>query len=91
MPVKNFRLHQRVGVIPVYFRNEIPHFVLVTRSSGYGWTLPKGHQEDGFAPWHQASIEAFEEAGIVGRISEDPLGVFAKESGKSVPCIPSSC
>lgn len=49
------------------------HVCLVTTSSGRGWIIPKGHVPDGVTPSLLAASEAWEEAGLMGRIDESPL------------------
>jgi 8-oxo-dGTP pyrophosphatase MutT (NUDIX family) len=51
-------------------RRETIEFLLVrTRGSGR-WTFPKGNSEPGMTHAHAAALEAFEEAGVHGRIEE---------------------
>ena len=62
---------------------------LVWRRSGYGlqillvtsrtsgrWVLPKGWAEEGENPAMAAAREAFEEAGIIGSASPEPIGSY---------------
>jgi 8-oxo-dGTP pyrophosphatase MutT (NUDIX family) len=44
-------------------------FLLVRTGSGH-WTFPKGHAEPGLTYAQAAALEAFEEAGVHGRIEE---------------------
>jgi 8-oxo-dGTP pyrophosphatase MutT (NUDIX family) len=51
--------------------------VLLIASSTTGkWGLPKGHIEPGEASHETARREAYEEAGIEGRIAQTPCGCF---------------
>jgi 8-oxo-dGTP pyrophosphatase MutT (NUDIX family) len=61
--------------------------MLLTTRETHRWTIPKGWPMKGRKPPEVASQEAYEEAGLVGRIvSKRPLGIFhydkqlAKES-----------
>ena len=57
---------------------------LVTTSSGKGWIIPKGHRESGDSSRKTARIEAWEEAGVVGPLHDEPVGTYVYErSGKT--------
>jgi 8-oxo-dGTP pyrophosphatase MutT (NUDIX family) len=49
---------------------------LVTSRSGKRWVVPKGRLELGKTPDEIALQEAWEEAGLVGAVREDPLGSY---------------
>ncbi|MCR0985718.1 NUDIX hydrolase [Roseomonas populi] len=52
--------------------------VLLLTSRGTGrWVLPKGWAEEGLTGAEVAAKEAFEEAGLVGEVQPDPLGVYS--------------
>ncbi len=52
--------------------------------------MPKGWEMDGHKPWAAAEIEALEEAGAVGYISKQEIGIYRypkiMEGGLIVPC-----
>ncbi len=52
--------------------------------------MPKGWEMDGKKPWHAAEIEALEEAGAKGYISQEEIGSYrypkVLESGEILPC-----
>ena len=52
--------------------------------------IPKGNPESGVAPHALAAKEAYEEAGLVGRVGREPVGTYryAKRlgGGRTVPC-----
>ena len=52
---------------------------MVTSRSGRRWVLPKGQIEAHQTPREAALAEAWEEAGILGRVDPEPLGTFAYE------------
>jgi 8-oxo-dGTP pyrophosphatase MutT (NUDIX family) len=65
--------------------------VLLISSRDTGrWVIPKGWPIKGLSPAETAAREAFEEAGLGGRISKKPIGVFeyAKrlDDGRLQPC-----
>lgn len=61
----------QAGVIPWWstFEGRI-EVLLVTTSNGGGWTIPKGNVPSGVSPKRAAAREAFEEAGLLGRVGE---------------------
>jgi 8-oxo-dGTP pyrophosphatase MutT (NUDIX family) len=57
---------------------------LVTTSSGKGWIIPKGHRESRDSSRKTAQLEAWEEAGIIGLLLDEPVGAYYYErSGKT--------
>jgi len=61
---------EQVAAVCYRIRNGAIEFLLVqTRGSGR-WTFPKGSAEPGLSHAQAAAIEAFEEAGVHGRIEE---------------------
>jgi 8-oxo-dGTP pyrophosphatase MutT (NUDIX family) len=51
-------------------------FLLVRTSNGERWTFPKGGVERGESISQAAAREAREEAGVIGRVGCEPLGVY---------------
>ncbi|MDD7969988.1 NUDIX hydrolase [Roseinatronobacter alkalisoli] len=65
--------------------------VLLVRTMRLGqWVLPKGWPMKGKSLAEAAAIEAWEEAGVRGSVSENPIGAFTytkiKKSGLPVSC-----
>ena len=56
---------------------------LVTSSNGKRWVIPKGLIDPGHTPGEAALQEAWEEAGLVGLLSPEPVGsyLYAKWGG----------
>jgi 8-oxo-dGTP pyrophosphatase MutT (NUDIX family) len=52
---------------------------LVTTRRTKRWIIPKGWPIKGLKPSKTAAREAFEEAGVSGRVGAKPLGVFTYE------------
>ena len=51
--------------------------VLLLTSRGTGrWVIPKGWPHDSFSSAHSAAQEAYEEAGIRGAITREPIGSY---------------
>ena len=50
--------------------------VLVTSLETYRWVLPKGNIDAGLSARESAAVEAFEEAGVEGDVSEASAGTY---------------
>ena len=65
--------------------------LLVTSRGRQRWILPKGWPMDGKTPGECAAIEAWEEAGVVGKPSDRCLGIFSYakiiDEDTNLPCI----
>lgn len=67
-----------------------PRILLVTSRDTGRWIIPKGWPEKKTKPWDQAAREAFEEAGILGKVSRKPVGTYRYEKRlrkEHVPCL----
>jgi 8-oxo-dGTP pyrophosphatase MutT (NUDIX family) len=51
--------------------------VLITARSSGRWIIPKGYIEKGMSPAESAAKEAWEEAGIIGRVRHDEIGIYS--------------
>ncbi len=64
--------------------------MLITSRETGRWIIPKGWPKRGVEPHRLAALEAFEEAGLRGKISEKPLGQFTykklMDDGSEVKC-----
>ena len=54
-----------------------PKILLVTTRKSRRWIIPKGWPVPGQSPAEAAATEAFEEAGVTGKVSEIPLGMYS--------------
>lgn len=52
-------------------------FLLVTSRRTKRWIIPKGWPETGMTPAEAAGLEAMEEAGVKGKMSDRCVGVFS--------------
>ncbi len=52
---------------------------LVTTRSGKGLIIPKGNVPSGIHPAQLAAREAWEEAGLIGRVTKRPFGEYTFE------------
>jgi 8-oxo-dGTP pyrophosphatase MutT (NUDIX family) len=57
---------------------------LVSSRSGRRWVVPKGMIEIGCLPSDTALAESWEEAGLTGELSRDPVGSFEYEKNSRV-------
>jgi 8-oxo-dGTP pyrophosphatase MutT (NUDIX family) len=68
---------RQYGALPFHFdRHGAPHVYLVTSRGSGRWIIPKGNAIRGLAPHEIAAREAFEEAGLVGRVQQGRIGTF---------------
>jgi 8-oxo-dGTP pyrophosphatase MutT (NUDIX family) len=61
---------EQVAAVCYRVRSESVEFLLVRTRGGGRWTFPKGSAEPGLTHAQAAALEAFEEAGVHGRIEE---------------------
>ena len=68
-----------------------PEILLVTSRRSRRWIIPKGWPVDGITPANAAAQEAFEEAGVEGKIRDVCLGIYSYskqiETGIALPCM----
>lgn len=99
MGVKRLKQHgkagsemaQQIAALPFLWDNKDRLRVLmVTSRQTRRWIMPKGWLMDGKKPWHAAKIEALEEAGAVGFVSDRALGFYhyqkRLEDQSQLPC-----
>ena len=81
---------RQCAALPLQERDGETHVLLVTSRETRRWVLPKGWTEKRGRGARQAAQEAFEEAGILGRIGTTPIGAYAYpkrlEDGATVTC-----
>lgn len=68
---------QQHGALCWRHRDDRIEILLVTSRETGRWVIPKGWPVDGLDPAAAAAREAWEEAGVRGRVMPQPLGVFA--------------
>jgi len=68
-------LIRQSGVVPCRFRKQKAEFCLITSRKGR-WGFPKGIIDPGETAEQTALKEACEEAGLDGRIDQEPLGSY---------------
>jgi 8-oxo-dGTP pyrophosphatase MutT (NUDIX family) len=71
-------------------KDKIQVLLITSRGSGR-WIVPKGWPMDGKTPAESAALEAWEEAGVCGKVSDRCLGIYSyskEEAGLGeLPCI----
>lgn len=70
-------------------RGQIEVLLITSRDTGR-WVIPKGWPMAGLSPDIAAAQEAWEEAGVSGQVSNQPLGFYAYDKvvklGQTLPC-----
>ena len=84
MPNKHNHIPQ-AAVIPYRRRRKNIEVLLVTSLGSGRWVFPKGHIEGDLTARQSAEKEAFEEAGVAGRLSPNRIGYYRyfKKSDKN--------
>ena len=85
-------LIQQASAIPYRRRDGCVEFCLITTIKRRRWAFPKGIIDPGETPVETALKEAEEEAGLHGRVDDEPLGryKYAKWGTTQPPCWSSS-
>ncbi len=73
-------MRQQVGALPIRWIGDELRVLLVTSRETQRWIIPKGWRMRGRSNAEAAAQEAFEEAGVRGRVGPKPIGryVYAK-------------
>lgn len=73
------------------FKDDKIQFCIVTSRRSGRWIIPKGWPMDGVTPMDAAATEAYEEAGVRGKVKPQPLGVYSytkiRPDEDELPCI----
>jgi len=87
---KKKRPGRQFAALPLADQDGETRVMLVTTRGTGRWVLPKGWAEVGVAPHELAAREAFEEAGLVGKVTPEAVGNFTYEThlddGQTVLC-----
>jgi len=68
--------YRQSGVVAVRVRDGEPQVLLVTSAGGKRWVIPKGIVESDHTPASSAAKEAWEEAGVTGKVSRRMIGRY---------------
>ncbi|MEG3895740.1 MULTISPECIES: NUDIX hydrolase [unclassified Microcoleus] len=76
MSSRTIVLVEQSGVIPYRILDGNIEVMLITSSGGKRWVIPKGLIEPDMTPEDSAAKEAWEEAGLLGRVFPDLMGTY---------------
>jgi len=83
-------LRTQFGTLCYRIKNGDLKFCLITSRGTGRWIIPKGWPMDGETPVQAAATEAWEEAGLHGRVRSRPIGVYSyykTEHRDALPCL----
>ena len=69
-------VYHQIAALPYRRQKKRLEILMITSRETKRWVIPKGWPMEGCTDYEAAKIEAFEEAGIDGRIDHMPLGFF---------------
>lgn len=78
------------GALPYRLRDGKVEILLITSRGTGRWIIPKGWPMDGETPAGAAATEAYEEAGVEGKLSHQVIGFYAynkMHDGEKLPCV----
>jgi 8-oxo-dGTP pyrophosphatase MutT (NUDIX family) len=78
--LRRLRGCEQVAAVCYRVRGSTIEFLLVRTGSGH-WTFPKGSAEPGLTHAQAAALEAFEEAGVHGRMEEASFARYIRRKG----------
>src|SRR5882672_12679169 len=84
--LRQLRGSEQVAAVCYRARKSGIEFLLV-QTRGGRWTFPKGGTEPGLTHAQAAAIEAFEEAGVHGRIEEVAFTTYVRRKRGSDPAV----
>ena len=73
------RPRAQCAALPYAMVDGVPRVLLVTSRESGRWIVPKGWPEKKTKPFDQAALEAYEEAGVLGRVTRKPFGSYQYE------------
>jgi 8-oxo-dGTP pyrophosphatase MutT (NUDIX family) len=81
--LRRLRGCEQVAAVCYRVRGSSVEFLLVRTGSGH-WTFPKGSAEPGLTHAQAAALEAFEEAGVHGRMEEASFTRYVRRKGGKI-------
>jgi 8-oxo-dGTP pyrophosphatase MutT (NUDIX family) len=85
-----FREHGKQVAALCWRARPVLEVLLITSLNSKRWILPKGWPEPDLTPAESAAHEAFEEAGVIGKLDPHPVGTYhylkEKKDGSGLPC-----
>ncbi|MEA5503827.1 NUDIX hydrolase [Halotia wernerae UHCC 0503] len=84
MSRKVSKTFKQSGVIPYRVQNGKIEILLITSRDRQKWVIPKGGIANDMSPPASAAKEAWEEAGVIGRVDVNKLGTYKyRKRGKT--------
>jgi len=80
--LRKLRECEQVAAVCYRMRRGAVEFLLVRTRGSRRWTFPKGSAEPGLTHAQAAALEAFEEAGVHGRIEEASFARYGRRVGR---------
>jgi 8-oxo-dGTP pyrophosphatase MutT (NUDIX family) len=85
-------LTHQVAALPYRKRSGQSEVLLITSRETRRWVIPKGWPMEGYTDYNAAKREAFEEAGVEGRVGTRAIGQFdyhkrMKDSEERLCCV----
>lgn len=84
-------LRTQFGALCYRIRNDKVQVLLITSRRQGRWIIPKGWPTEDKTPAKSAALEAYEEAGVEGKITGDVIGIYSyiKDLGsdEKMPCM----
>ena len=74
------KLKAKSAILPYRFRKGKMQLMLVRNAGDTKWIIPKGNVEKPLAPLFSAAKEAYEEAGVIGKMIPVKLGTYKRNS-----------
>ena len=76
MSTRTIVLVEQSGVIPYRIMDGKIEVMLITSSGSKRWVIPKGLIEPNMTPEDSAAKEAWEEAGVLGQVFPNLMGIY---------------
>ena len=76
MSTRTIVLVEQSGVIPYRIMDGKIEVMLITSSASKRWVIPKGLIEPNMTPEDSAAKEAWEEAGVLGQVFPNLMGIY---------------
>ena len=76
MSTRTIVLVEQSGVIPYRIMDGKMEVMLITSSASKRWVIPKGLIEPNMTPEDSAAKEAWEEAGVLGQVFPNLMGIY---------------
>lgn len=73
------RSRTQYAALPVALKDGRLHVLLITSRETRRWVIPKGWPEKKVKPYDLATREAYEEAGLRGKVRKKPVGSYRYE------------